>query len=591
MLLQRLSEYASRIPANEQLPSLYSRKAVRYIVELNMRGELLTSKLVPTDDSTVRELKYGAIMPVPEVTRSGKVLRPLLLADYADWTLGLADEKAAKAGNAAARFIAHRDLVRRCATYTNEPSVAAVATFLERDPLHEIEVPDNFDHTARVTFRVDLAVFPVSLASVAAFWAEVNDPDADPDKPAPVMQCIVCGEQRPVLRRLKKKIMGVPGAETGGAIISANEDAFLSYGLTASLISPICAEHAEKFTNAANWLLASKQHSVRLGGTAFLFWTREDVPFDGLSFLTRPMIQDVKNLLTSVKTGQMPTFSATPFYATALSASKGRIVIRDWIDTTVGEVQTILARWFDGQWIIGHAGGEAMPFGVEALALSMVRARKDLSSTVVRTLVRAALKGTPLPWSFLTQAMYRNQVETRQSAQGQHAAHPRAALIKLVLASHGKIKEGTLVQLEPDATFTSDRERVAYHCGRLLAALENLQEAAIPGVSVTVGDRYYGAAAANPAATFGRLLQGAVHHRTKAQRDNPGAAYRIQELLDEINTRFTYLPHAFSLEERGFFGLGFYHQVAALRAARREAGERRKARQMGTDVDESGNNA
>ncbi|MGI8857453.1 MAG: type I-C CRISPR-associated protein Cas8c/Csd1 [Thermomicrobiales bacterium] len=591
MLLQRLSEYASRIPANEQLPSLYSRKAVRYIVELNMRGELLTPKLVPTDDSTVRELKYGAVMPVPEVTRSGKVLRPLLLADYADWTLGVADEKAAKAGNAASRFIAHRDLVRRCAINTNEPSVAAVATFLERDPLHEIELPDNFDHTARITFRVDLAVFPVSLASVAAFWAEVNDPDADPDKPAPVMQCIVCGERRPVLRRLKKKIMGVPGAETGGAIISANEDAFLSYGLTASLTSPICAEHAEKFTNAANWLLASKQHSVRLGDTAFMFWTREDVPFNGLSFLTRPMIEDVNNLLTAVKTGQMPTFSATPFYATALSASKGRIVIRDWIDTTVGEVQTILARWFDGQWIIGHAGDEATPFGVEALALSMVRARKDLSSTVVRTLVRAALKGTPLPWSFLTQAMYRNQVETRQSAQGQHAAHPRAALIKLILASHGKIKEGTLVQLEPDATFTTDRECVAYHCGRLLAALENLQQAAIPGVSVTVGDRYYGAAAANPAATFGRLMQGAKHHQTKVQRDNRGAANRINELLDEIDSRLTYLPHAFSLEERGFFGLGFYQQVAALRAARQEAIERRKARQTETDSDESGDNA
>jgi CRISPR-associated protein Csd1 len=457
--------------------------------------------------------------------------------------------------------------------------------------LHEIELPDDFDHTARVTFRVDLTVFPVSLPSVAEFWAEVNDPDADPDKPAPVMQCIICGEQRPVLRRLKKKIMGVPGAETGGAIISANEDAFLSYGLTASLTSPICAEHAEKFTNAANWLLASKQHSVRLGDTAFMFWTREHVPFDGLSYLSRPIVEDVENLLIAVKTGQMPIFSATPFYATALSASKGRIVIRDWIDTTVGEVQKVLARWFDGQLIVGHTGGKATPFGVETLALSMVRARKDLSSAIVRTLVRAALKGAPLPWSFLTQAMYRNQVEARQSAHGQQAAHPRAALIKLVLASHGKIKEGTLVQLEPDATFTSNREGIAYHCGRLLAALENLQQAAIPGVSATVGDRYYGAAAANPAATFGRLLQGAKHHQTKIQRDRPGAANRIHELLDEIDSHLTYMPHAFSLEERGFFGLGYYHQGAALRAARQEAIERLKARQTETGVGESNNNA
>src|SRR5690606_1581969 len=135
--------------------------------------------------------------------------------------------------------------------------------FLHSEPVSQLRLPDDFDRGATIVFRVD-GVYPTDLPAVQTFWAAENDPSRND---APIMQCIVCGQERPVLDRLQAKIKGVPGGQTSGtAIISANADAFESYGLKASLIAPTCAECGERFTKAANELLASPSNRFILGG-------------------------------------------------------------------------------------------------------------------------------------------------------------------------------------------------------------------------------------------------------------------------------------------------------------------------------------
>ena len=96
--------------------------------------------------------------------------------------------------------------------------------------------------------------------------ASENDPG---QKGAKVMQCLVCGEWKPAVERLQLKIKGIPGGQMAGtSLISANADAFTSYGLSASLIAPTCASCGEEFTKAANELLASEQTCVRTPGTS-----------------------------------------------------------------------------------------------------------------------------------------------------------------------------------------------------------------------------------------------------------------------------------------------------------------------------------
>lgn len=557
MLLQKLKEYADKrlkLP-----PRLYSETPIRYIVELDSTGRLLNPQPTDTADPSSPRTRRGQGRLAPQVQRTSRV-KPLLLADNAEYTLGLvrggSDPK-----RAAECHQAYLDLVGRCADMTQEPAVKAVRRFLDSDPLAQLRLPDDFDPGAKITFRVD-GVFPIDLPAVQDFWAAEHDPSAD----APVMQCLICGQERPVLKRLQEKIKGVPGGQTSGtAIISANAEAFESYGLEASLIAPTCASCGERFTKAANELLADRSSRLILNSAAFVFWTRAPVAFSFRDFLDNPQPDQVRSLLASVQTGQrMPEVDDTAFYATVLSGSGGRAVVRDWIDTTVGEAKRHLATWFQRQAIVGPYGEAPQPLGLYALAAATVRELKDLAPPTPRALLRAALTSTPLPFDLLYQAVRRNRAE-------QGITRQRAALIKLVwLSQQPNAKEDMMVQLDPD------NPNPAYRCGRLLAVLEEVQRQAVPGAKATIVDRFFGAASSAPASVFGRLLRGAQPHLAKLERDKPAAYYALQQRLEDILGELSGFPHTLTLEEQGLFALGYYHQRAYDRAQAREASERRK---------------
>ncbi len=561
MLLQRLKEYADvRL---ELPPTLYSKTAIRYIIELDGTGRLLNPQPTDTADPGSPGTRYGQCRMAPRVQRSSAV-RPLLLADNAEYTLGLARE-GSTSPRAEKRHRAYLELVDRCAEVTQEPAVEAVRRFLHAaEARAQLRLPDDFDPGATMTFRVG-DVFPIDLPAVQAFWAAEHDPAADPN--APVMQCLVCGQKRPVLSRLQAKIKGIPGGQTSGvAIISANAEAFESYGLKASLIAPTCASCGERFTKAANELLAGESSRITLNNAAFIFWTREAVGFSLRDFLDNPQPEQVRSLLASVRSGQrMPEVDDAAFYATVLSASGGRAVVRDWIDMTVGEAKRHLAIWFQRQKIVGASGEEPQPLGLYALAGATVRDLQDLAPPIARALLHAALTGTPLPFDLLYQAVRRNRAE-------QVVTRQRAALIKLVWLSHQpNAKEDTMVQLDPE------NPNAAYRCGRLFAVLEEVQRLAVPSAKATIVDRFFGTASSAPASVFGRLLRGAQPHLAKLERDRPNAYHALQRRLEDIQAGLSGFPRTLTLEEQGLFALGYYHQRAYDRAQAREASERRKA--------------
>ncbi|MDO8615301.1 MAG: type I-C CRISPR-associated protein Cas8c/Csd1 [Dehalococcoidia bacterium] len=561
MLLQRLREYSDRL---DLPPTLYNEAPVRYVIELDAGGRLLNPQPTDTADPSSPRTKRGQRRLVPQVQRASGI-KSLLLADKADYALGYAGENG-KPERVAACHAAFLDLLGGCASQTGEPVVGAVQRFLSSGPLNRLDLGDTFDPGATVTFRVD-GVFPIDLPSVRAFWAAHNDPGSTD---APVMQCLVCGQERRVLGRLQGKIKGVPGGQTSGtSIISANAEAFESYGLHASLIAPTCADCGERFTKAANALLGGESTCIKLGGAAFVFWTRVDVGFDLRAFLSDPQPEEVRGLLQSVrKGGRVPDVDSTKFYATVLSGSGGRAVVRDWLDTTVSEVKDHLASWFSRQRIVDPYGEEPQPLGLYALAAATVRdAQRELAPPTPRSLLRSALTGAPVPPGLLYQAVRRNR-----AVQG--VTRPRAALIKLVLLSHQTTdKEDSMVQLD------QDNPSAAYRCGRLLAVLEQIQRQAIPSAGQTIVDRFFGTASSAPASVFGRLLRGAQPHLAKLERDKRGAYIALQRRLEDIQAGIpaSGFPRVLTLEDQGVFALGYYHQRAFDRAQAREAAERRKA--------------
>jgi CRISPR-associated protein Csd1 len=129
-----------------------------------------------------------------------------------------------------------------------------------------------------------------------------------------------------------------------------------------------------------------------------------------------------------------------------------------------------------------------------------------------------------------------------------------------------------LVQLNPEQA-----QSVGYHCGRLLAVLEQVQRAAIPGAKATVVDRFFGTASSAPASVFGRLLRGAQPHLARLDRDKPAVHRALQRRLEEVQAQLQGFPSTLTLQEQGLFALGYYHQRAFDRAQARAAKERRQS--------------
>ena len=119
-----------------------------------------------------------------------------------------------------------------------------------------------------------------------------------------------------------------------------------------------------------------------------------------------------------------------------------------------------------------------------------------------------------------------------------------------------------MVQIDPE------NKSPAYLCGRLLAVLESVQYAAIPGANTTITDRFFGTASSAPASVFGRLVRGAQPHLSKLRRDRRGTYEALRKRIEEILGGLKTYPKTLTLEQQGVFGLGYYHQLAADRAAR-----------------------
>jgi len=578
MILKRLTEFADRagdeLGAKKQPPPMYLYSPVRYILDLTLEGNP-KGGLIDTADKIN---KSGIRRFNPHIGRTVAIV-PKLFTDTGEYVLGIPRVKS-EPDRVADCNAAFKSLVREAAKMISLTEVQAIRNFLEawNPDRPSFKLPDNYDPGAVIAFQVN-GVFPTDLPEVQQWWerytadqlglraskAEEDGTESVADQGA-ALDCLVCGKHKPVLRRLPSKLKGIPGGQVAGtALISANAEAFLSYGLEASLIAPTCRDCAEKFTYAINTLIGTESSHLRVGNLIYIFWTREPTKFDFFNLLNSPTPEMVGELLKAAFKGRKQESEDefdNAFYATAFSASGGRAVLRDWIETTVPAVRLNLARYFALQRIMGFQG-QLEVFPLRRLGNATVPLRKGrpdedkLAPQIPQVLMRAALHGDLMPFSLLQAATNRCKAE-----QGVNAV--RAALIKMVILSQKVIKsekEDFMMQLELDI------REPAYLCGRLLAVVEATQRAALPGIKATLTDRYYGAASSAPASVFGPLLRGAQAHLSKLRKTRMPAYLaldaRLQDILAGLQNNF---PKTLSLTDQGLFALGYYHQKAKDRA-------------------------
>ncbi len=112
-----------------------------------------------------------------------------------------------------------------------------------------------------------------------------------------------------------------------------------------------------------------------------------------------------------------------------------------------------------------------------------------------------------------------------------------------------------------------DHPAPAYHCGRLLAILANLQRAALGDVGAGVVQRYYAAASQTPGLMSGRLVSNARNHLGKLEG---GLSYWYENQIADVMGRLgDGAPRILDLNGQGLFALGYYQQLAALREGKK----------------------
>lgn len=565
MLLQQLVAHAETLP--DAVPSGYQRKLVRYVIDLAADGRGLQISQIGDDPKN-----RGMSLAVPHMKRANGI-RPILLADTATYTLGIPREKD-DPQRVKEQVAAYRAVVERCAVATGDPSVQAIARFLSHLPESLPSLPDNFDPSATMTFEVD-GVRPINLPAVQRFWAAAlggGEEEAD----GPLFECIACGQIKPAVRIHPLKIKGILAGQSGGTdLISANNDAYFSYGLESSLIAPTCADCAEKYANGLNDLLAKRSTHLRISGIEYCAWAAGGKDTAVIDLLDEQTSELALRILDAFWSGREASLliDPSPFYALALSGNGARTVVLAWLDTTLGQAYRRLRDYFNAQRIVDFDGTLGKPYPLRRLASAMVRDpnKQQPPPNDVAALLRFALAGTPLALDLLNQAVLRCRAE-------QGVRRDRAALIKMVLVSRGLI-DGEGGRME---SLDLENRDPAYLCGRLLAILDAIQRQALGNPNTTIIDRFYGSASSAPASVFGTLMRGAQPHLAKLRKDRHGAYVALSERLEQVTTGLKEFPPTLTLQQQGLFALGFYHQRGE---DRRQARERAAARAANDDAE------
>jgi CRISPR-associated protein Csd1 len=460
---------------------------------------------------------------------------------------------------------------------TQDPAVRAVQVFgeaLASDPVLAAKVRADVEAqkpgaSDRVTFAwmpdggtTLLDRMPIREWYTRTFQSMTSENQAD----GPVGVCQITGNVEPLPRSHAMKLSGVPGGLAMGiSLISFDKAAFESYGLDGAANAAVGYAGADGYLRALKALLSNTLPSaaargdktnLRIGGTAYLYWTRDDDDLKFMTALDQPELDTVRNTLSAASAGKAVQVSAEPnqFYLLGLSGNAARAIVRDYLERPLLGVKECLQQWFKDLRIADpskdYSGRPNDRFPLWQLALATAFDSDAVAPDAAARLLHAALTGGPVSESLLVACLRRLRSE---GSEGFRAS--RMALIKLILKRR---------EIPVSETLNPDERHPAYLCGRLLAVFEQIQYSALGDVNANVVDKFYGTFSAAPALVFARLVSNAQNHLRKIRGDKPAAFVsndrRLGEVLILLGTAPP--PTQFSLQDQGRFALGYYHEKA-----------------------------
>jgi CRISPR-associated protein Csd1 len=391
------------------------------------------------------------------------------------------------------------------------------------------------------------------------------------------MRCLLTGRLvRPLATHPKiTGLSGVGGLPVGDVMVGFDKSAFGSYGLDQSANAAMGEEAVQRYADGLNDLI--RHHSRKLASALVVHWYKDSIAIeeDPLAFLIGLETEEqteasalgaVRRLLDAIHSGERADLGNNHYYALTLSGASGRVMVRDWMDGRFEDLVRHIEAWFEDLAIVardGHALARDPKF--MAVCGALVRDLKDLPAPTAATLWRVALQSLPLPRSLMAQALARFRTEIVDKDQPP-INHARMGLIRAYFVRRTPGGNASMT-----AYLNPEHPAPAYHCGRLLAVFANLQRAALGDVGAGVVQRYYAAASQTPGLILGRLAANARNHLSKLDAK---LAWWFESQLAEIMGRLgDGAPRILDLEGQGLFALGYYQQLAALRASRKNGSD------------------
>lgn len=419
-------------------------------------------------------------------------------------------------------------------------------------------------------------------------------------------QCAICGNTKPLVRKLPLKVK----LAAATPLHSLNDSAYTSFvGGSAPEKRAhlgLCFECADLAARAFNYLGETDQNRIRiakhptksdaLGNQYAMFWLKapgallagdteidlesdEDLmlaaPIIGVERMSDSTLQQMENLL---KTPWAPKsshlkLSDFAFYLAVLSPNVGRIAVREWLPLSIETLKASLAQYLEATCMVNPYRERVTPASITTILEALGEVNADLS----RALVRTAYGKSPPPQALLFLAGHRlntlnaleQSLRDRGGAKGEHWnddwPHALAAAIKLV-RYYNRTEIGNMTELNPELASP------AYQCGRLLAVLEEAQQVYTyhqmgERLKVSIVQRGYAGACATPAAVLGRLykLAASVH-----LPDSGGFLNTEAEAISARLVELGGMPKRLNMNEQADFGLGFFQEKARIRQVRKE---------------------
>ena len=382
--------------------------------------------------------------------------------------------------------------------------------------------------------------------------------------------CLVTG-QKTKIARIHRGIKGVPGAQSSGAaLVSFNAPAFESYGKEQSYNAPV-GQYAEfAYTTALNYLLNQREYRFPMGDSMVVFWAESgEQEYQRIFFSSldpQPDNQEqIRKVFENLKRGiwvdleDINLDMNQKFYILCLAPNAARLSVRFFYQNSFGNILKNIAKHYSRMEIVRPSWENRAYLGIRQMLMETVNQKSKDKSPVpnmAAMVLKAVLSDDRYPASLYTDTLIRIRAEQGKVTCG------RAAIIKAFLIQNYKWKEG-----EGCMGLNVECKEPAYVLGRLFAILEFIQKDANPGINTTIRDRYFNSACTTPASVFPVLIKLKNSHIKKLERESGGTKIYYEKLLTElmgnlaVEGKGTGFPRRLSLEERGKFMLGYYHQI------------------------------